>query len=133
MYISVTTNINSPLLSNTFQNNSYGFVTKSRILYNNQGFITLAASGAAKPTLTNNSFITHTVYPIALLGNGWPSYSGNTFSGSFYPAIALGGYHGGSGGLWPIVSGDNGQPFPYVVDSDVRLEADATFQPGARS
>ena len=133
MYISATATINSPVMSNTFQNNSYGLVTESRVTFDNQGHVNYLASGASRPALTNNTFATHSLFPIALLGSGWPTYSGNSFSNDFYPAIGLGGYHANTGGTWPIVTGDNGQPFPYVVNSDLFLYSSGavTFSPGA--
>src|SRR5579859_3475727 len=132
-YISATAGIDSQVTGNSFQGNAYGLLTELRVTYDNKGQVNYIGSGASRPNVVNNTFTGHTIYPVALYGSGWPTYSGNTFSSNIHPAIGLGGYHANTGGTWPIVVGDGGQPLPYVVDHDVWLWNDftnVTFPPG---
>ena len=83
--------------------------------YNQTGLYSRTCStGINQGSLTNNAFNGSTLFPISLEGTSFPVYSGNTFTGNHYKAIALSGSWYTSGD-WPDVIGENGQVFPYVI------------------
>ncbi len=110
--------ITSLISGTTFYSNTYGLGTGNYVHLTPPVEI---ATGASRPTLTNNSFTNHSGFPIYLNGTGFPTYSGNTFANNTHPAIGLGGYFMQSG-TWDIVTGDNSLPFPYVVTQNTTID-----------
>jgi hypothetical protein len=108
LYIKSSGNITSEISQNSIFSNNYGLYTVSDTT------TTARYAGCANPTLTGNIFTSHANFPIYLNGASDPDYSANSFASNIHPAIALGGYWACSA-TWTTVSGDNSQPFPYVV------------------
>lgn len=95
----------SPVLnSNTFIGNEYAVVAAAGS----------SITGDALPAIQSNLFQNQTNYPIALQGSVFPTYSGNSFSGNTYPAIAIEGTTHRNGSL-PNVPGQGGGILPYVL------------------
>lgn len=110
--------IESSIHDNSFTHNIYGLGVN---------FYSEAATGTARPTVTNNAFNTHTGYPIYLGASAYPTYSGNTFTTNAHPAIALGG-HFTSDGTWTVV---NGMPFVVAANTTIRPSVVVTLPVGA--
>jgi hypothetical protein len=102
--------IQSDLNGNEFSTNEYGLVTAAGN----------TITGNALPVLTTNLFTNHSLYPIALQGSSFPSYSSNTFSANPKAGIGLQGQIHTNGTLFSV-PGQGGLDLPYVLTANYQV------------
>ncbi len=98
---------NSALSGNTFDDNQYGLIVDD-----------------GSPSVTNNSFINQTEFPLTQIDTSFPSYSGNTFTGNYKQAIRVNGTIS-ENGTWPDVQ-NLGLPY-HVEDGCVTIDDGVTL------